>query len=243
MIHETETNGIPGPVVTIHQPNFAPWPGYYHKMLAADRFIYLDNVPFSKNSFQNRNKIIINGEARWLTVPVQTRGSFNAETRHIRINEQSDWRRKHLATLRVNYGKSRFFSWVYPRIEKVYGQSHRYLMELCLDLSSEIRDMLRISTPLLMASDFAGVQGATERLVALVRAAGGVTYLSGKGGRKYLDIDQFKTAGIHLEFQDFKQRTYPQTVPSFISNLSTLDLLFNLGPDAAEWIRGDSNEK
>ncbi|HPQ42261.1 MAG TPA: WbqC family protein, partial [bacterium] len=124
MRSETDKTGIPGTVVTIHQPNFAPWPGYYHKMMMADCFVYLDNVPFSKNSFQNRNKIEMNGEARWLTVPVLTKGEYATETRFIRVNNRTAWRKKHLSTFRVNYGKTPFFRWVYPRIEAVYLKNH-----------------------------------------------------------------------------------------------------------------------
>ena len=41
-------------IVTIHQPNFAPWTGYFDKMTKADVFVLLDTVPFTKGGFQNR---------------------------------------------------------------------------------------------------------------------------------------------------------------------------------------------
>ncbi len=139
------------PVVTIHQPNFAPWPGYFHKMMMVDVFVYLDNVPFSKNSFQNRNKVVVNGASQWLTVPVCSRGSYGELTRDIRINFQTDWRRKHVATLRQNYGRSKWFEWVYSRIEPIYQSKEELLYRFCIQINEAIRSMLDISVPILMA--------------------------------------------------------------------------------------------
>ena len=60
-------------LVAIHQPNFFPWLGYFDKIRRADFFILLDDVQYPKTgagSWSNRVKVMINGEGRWLTAPV-----------------------------------------------------------------------------------------------------------------------------------------------------------------------------
>ncbi|PIR50149.1 hypothetical protein COU79_01025, partial [Candidatus Peregrinibacteria bacterium CG10_big_fil_rev_8_21_14_0_10_54_7] len=85
-------------IAAIHQPNYLPWSGYFHKMVKADVFVFLDNVQFTKNSYQNRAKIKgLRGE-QWLTVPVKTSGSFGEMTNRIKVDNSQNWREKHLRT-------------------------------------------------------------------------------------------------------------------------------------------------
>ena len=57
-------------LVAIHQPNFLPWLGYFDRMVNADLFVLLDHVQFERRNYHNRTMILLEGEARWLTVPV-----------------------------------------------------------------------------------------------------------------------------------------------------------------------------
>ena len=60
-------------VVVIHQPHFMPWLGYLHRMAQADLFVLLDHVQFERGNYQNRTRIRMGDEPRWLTVPVVQR--------------------------------------------------------------------------------------------------------------------------------------------------------------------------
>ena len=59
--------------VSIHQPNFLPWLGFFDKIKRSDAFVVFDNVqyPRGKGHFGNRNKIKIDNNSKWLTVPVE----------------------------------------------------------------------------------------------------------------------------------------------------------------------------
>ena len=207
-------------------------------MLMVDTFVYLDNVPYSKNSYQNRNKIIVNGAPQWLTVPVITSGSYGELTREIRIDEKSPWRRKHLMTMKQSYSKTEWFSWVYERIEQVYLVPEVLMHRFCISVNDAIRSMLQIDVPVIMASSVADGEGATERLIEIVKKLGGRTYISGIGGRKYLDEKRFEQEDIVLHYQKYEMKPYRQPQADFVPGLSTLDLLFNLGPEAAGYLRG-----
>jgi hypothetical protein len=65
------------------------------------------------------------------------------------------------------------------------------------------------------------------------------TFLGGLGGsRGYLDLDAFKAAGIGVQWQEFKHPTYEQCgEAAFIPGLMSLDLLFNRGPRAVDYLR------
>ena len=55
-------------IVSIHQPQFFPWFGYFDKIQQSDCFVILDTVQFKKNEFQNRNKVKTSQGWQWLTV-------------------------------------------------------------------------------------------------------------------------------------------------------------------------------
>ena len=57
-------------IISIHQPNFLPWLGYFYKIAASDMFIVLDDVQYTKNSYINRSQIKTPQGCLWLTVPV-----------------------------------------------------------------------------------------------------------------------------------------------------------------------------
>ena len=86
-------------VISIHQPNFIPWIGYFHKIIHSDIFVLLDTVLFSKGSFTNRNKIkLSNGTDSWLTVPVITSKHQKQAINNVLIDYKKDWIGKHIKT-------------------------------------------------------------------------------------------------------------------------------------------------
>jgi hypothetical protein len=80
-----------------------------------------------------------------------------------------------------------------------------------------------------------GVSGAkSELIIDICRAVGADTFLGGLGGtRTYLDREAFERAGIRVQWQEFQHPTYKQagTAP-FTAGLSSVDLLFNCGPQS-----------
>jgi hypothetical protein len=66
---------------------------------------------------------------------------------------------------------------------------------------------------------------------------GAKEYLSGIGGKNYLEPELFERNGIKLKYQNYKPKEYKQLYGEFIPNLSVIDLLFNMGDEAQEYIR------
>ena len=63
-------------IVSINQPAYLPWLGYFHRIAVSDLHVVLDHVQFEKNSFTNRNKVRTASGTPWLTVPVRSKGRF-----------------------------------------------------------------------------------------------------------------------------------------------------------------------
>jgi hypothetical protein len=223
-------------VVAIHQPQFLPWLGYIDKLDRSDVFCLLDTVQYKKNEFQNRNRIKTADGWQWLTVPVTYR--FPQRIYEVGVNQTVDWQRKHLQALKTNYSKAPYFGTYIARFEEFYQQSYELLAEVNVACIRLLMDLLGLKRKVVLASSLqVGTEDPTLRLVEICQALDGDTYLSGRDGGKYMDLDTFHSQQLELVFQDFDHPEYPQCYGPFEPNLSVVDLLFNCGPDSLNIIR------
>jgi len=220
-------------ICSIHQPQTFPWLGYFAKIIESDVFIFLDDVQFKKNEWQNRNRIKTAGGWQWLTVPVIHR--FGQLLHEVRINDRDKWAHRHLQSLKTHYAKAPYFPVYFPELEKIYAADWKSLSEFNLRTILWGMEKLDIKTRTLISSQMPQEQAgpaftADERLIHLTRAVGADCYLSGAGGHNYLHTDLFPASRILLKFQRFEHPAYSQLFGEFVSHLSVLDLLFNEGP-------------
>lgn len=217
--------------VAIHQPNFLPWLGYFNKIKEADVFVILDDVEYTKNSFINRNSIVINNEKKWLTVPVKYSGNSVALINEIKMVNYKNEATRILKTLQMNYGKSPFFNNVFQEIEKIFNLvNSNNLYELNIALINFICKKCDIKTNFVMSSELQVQSTSTMRLIDLIKKVHGTTYIHGTGGSlDYLDKNMFKSQNINITKSNFKIQNYPQKTSEFISHLSIIDALFNVG--------------
>jgi hypothetical protein len=215
-------------IVSIHQPAYLPWLGYFEKIARADLFIWLDNVQFQKNSFQNRNRILTKDGPAWLTVPVRTSGAlYETPLKDVEIDNSKNWRAKHLASIRMNYGKAPRFGDRFPALSRFYEREWHTLDQLCWEMMDYFSTLLGVTTPIRRASDMDADGAKSDLVLDLCRKAGATTYLSGALGRDYLDLPSFSAAGIAVEFQDYQHPVYRQAYPGFTPNLAVIDLIMN----------------
>jgi len=218
-------------IVSIHQPQYLPWLGYFDKIRRSDIFVFLDNVQFKKNEWQNRNKIKTAQKWQWLTVPVIHR--FTQKICEVKINNTVQWGKKHLNGLITNYSKAPFFNEYIGFFERTYAQDWQYLADINIHIIQYLVEALGILSKMFVrASKYKSKEGPTERLIDICKQVGGDVYLSGKDGAKYLNLEKFKKAGIKVIFQDYKHPHYLQLFESFEPCLSVIDLLFNCGPES-----------
>jgi hypothetical protein len=216
-------------IVTIHQPNFFPWLGFFDKMARSDLFVLLDTVPFTKGGFQNRVQIQGNQGPLWLTVPVVTSNLLGQATLDVQISLDTKWRESHLKTFQANYGRAPGFKSLFPELSRIYSEPGPLLAPWAEAGIGMIRQRLAIRTPVIRASSL-GCGGSGSRLLLdLVQAAGGTTYLSGPSGRNYLDLPMFAEAGIEVAFHSFQPGARPGGREGALPGLSALNYLFHGG--------------
>ena len=221
-------------VVCIHQPDFAPWLGFFDRLKRCDKFIVLDNVQFLRRGWNHRDRIRTADGERWLTVPVLKRGRREQPINRVEIDESTDWRRQHLEILRHAYGRAACFQPHFSAISEIYGRRHGRLIDLNRDLIDTLARRFDAVADTWLASELSVYGRGTGMLVELVRAVGGSTYLTGQGARAYLDESRFAAAGIEIEWQRFADPVYPQVHGDrFVRGLSGLDCLFNCGAASA----------
>lgn len=231
-------------LVTIHQPHYFPWLGYLERMLRADVFVLLDHVQFERGNYQNRTRILMDGEPRWLTVPVAQRSQKERIVEKEIDNRQEGpraWGAVHFANLRHGYRLAPFAREYLPALERLLKTRWERLVELNAAALEFLREAFEIRTPLIRSSEL-GVQGVkSELILEICRALGADGFLGGMGGsRGYLDIDAFRRAGVRVQWQQFASPPYPQCAPRpgaaapFVAGLSSLDLLLNCGPHSRD---------
>ena len=229
-------------LVTIHQPNYLPWSGFFHKMLLCDAFVFLDNVPFSKNSYQNRCRIKTKQGANWLTVPVLTSHHFNQATNEVQIDPRSRWAIKHWRTIQQSYAGTAAFDVLADCIESAYQKEWNLLADLNIELITRVAKALGFEGALIKASSL-GVEGKQSELLASICTALGATqYLSGPSGRNYLDEQVFRDKDIKVAYHSFVPTSYGPADQEFVGGLSIIDLLANCGRESKQALFGSTEQ-
>jgi hypothetical protein len=219
--------------VTIHQPEYLPWLGFFHKMANCDVYVLLDSVQFTKNNYQNRNRLIDqNGTVFWSSLPVRMAGHTDKRIADMELDNTQPWPRKTWARIAAAYRRHSYFNVLAPELESIFMGGQRRLIDLNLDLIVFFRRQLGISVPMVRSSTMEVEGSRSELLLSICRNLGANTYLSGPSGRGYLNTGLFSAAGVALDYHAFKHPTY--SAPIFQPYLSTLDLLFNHGPQSRE---------
>jgi hypothetical protein len=229
-------------IVTIHQPEYLPWIGFFDRIYKADTFVILDDVQYQKNAFINRNKIKTAQGWQWITVPVLERGSLK-KINEVKINNQIQWGKDIWKALLYNYTKTPFFKNYADFFKNAFERKWELIADLDVYLLENMVDMIGMKRRIERSSLMKVKGKATDKLVNICKTLGADTYLSGPGGREYMDLEKFKKEGIKVIFQDFTHPEYPQQFEKegFISHLSIVDLLFNCGKKSLEVIKKGGN--
>lgn len=225
----------------ILQPSYIPWRGYFHQIQKADIFVFYDCVQYDDRGWRNRNRIKTPQSAKWLTVPVNSKGCQTLGTKiaDIPIVWDSPWPQKHIKALQLSYGKAPFFHDFSELLDAIYKRHDSRLADFTCASTELIARALGIRHTQFVRSSSLPAEGTkTDRLLSLLRHLGATHYISGPSARSYLELNKFAGAGINVEFMDYNYKLYPQINGTFSPNVSILDLLFNTGPKASQFIWG-----
>ena len=227
--------------VSIHQPEFMPWAGFFNKIAVVDRMVIFDHVQFKKNYFENRCRIKINGQPAWLTVPVLMTGRFQQKICEVEIDNTKPWGEKTWKTLHQTYRRAPHWAEVADFLEQTFAlREWRLLVDLNLHLISWLCGYLDLGAELVLSSTLGTTSSGSELVLDTCRLAEASAYVSGRHGKDYLDETGFAAAGIELIYQDYKMPPYRQFDGDFVGPLSVLDLIVNTGRDARHHVLGEA---
>lgn len=213
--------------VAILQSNYLPWKGYFDIIRCVDTFVFYDEVQYTKNDWRNRNQIKTPHGVKWITVPAGA--SISRRVCDVDVIDQS-WKRKHRDAIEMNYSRAPFYSQFSFILDAIFANELSNLSAFNQAAISEIATAFGVSTKLLDSQGLGAPGGQTQRLINILEACDATEYVSGPSARSYLDEGLFKKAGIELKYVDYSgYEEYPQLHPPFTHNVTSLDLLFNVG--------------
>jgi hypothetical protein len=226
-------------IAAIHQPNYIPWPGYFHKLAACDVFVYLDAVQYPRGqSFAARNRIKTPNGVVFLTIPVSVPKGHEGKASYLEVELADErWRDKHLKTVEQSYKRAPHFDEVFELYRDGLERG-KTLVDLNVGLIEAIAGYLGIETRRVRLSETLESFGEkSDLIVDVCKTVGADVYLSGAGGgRDYNDERLLDEHGIELRYDDYTYPEHPQLWDGFEPNLSVLDLLFNCGAGGRELV-------
>jgi len=228
--------------IAIVQSSYIPWRGYFDLIRAADTFIILDDVQFTKRDWRSRNCIKTANGVQWLSVPVLTKG--RRFQRILEAQVAGEWADAHWQNIRHAYAKAPWFEHYGAELHAAYQEvaGLARLSEVNLLLLRKLCALLGITTPLVFSYELLPLEAldamdSSTRLARLTERAGGTLYLSGPSARAYLDPKPFASRGIEVRFVDYgAYPEYQQRHGPFEPAVSAIDLLFNVGEQAREYM-------
>lgn len=225
--------------IAILQPSYLPWLGYLEQIASVDAFVLYDDVQYDRHGWRNRNRIRTQQPQgwSWLTIPVLLETAF-PRIHHVRVDARVPWRRKHLAAMRAAYGKTPHDAFFQRHFREFYADdSSTALAEIAVASIGCLMRAFGIVTPLYRSSTLGITGDRNTRLLNICKHFGAHTYVSGVAAKAYLHINAFEDAGIEVRWQTYTHPEYPQRFKPFVSHLSAIDALMNLGEEARLLIR------
>lgn len=221
----------------IIQSNYVPWKGYFDIIHEADVFVFLEDVQYTRRDWRNRNKIKTPGGIKWISVPVvRTTDLMIYETK---INYSQDWREKHKKTIHHSHASCEYYDNYKEDILGIYTQKYETISELNIAAIKKISALLGIETDFVNSKDLNTSGKKDDKLIEVCQKVGADSYLSGPAAKDYVVKEKFEKAGIVLEYKYYSgYPEYKQLWGEFNHFVSVIDLIFNCGEEAPDYIWG-----
>ena len=231
-------------LLSSHQPVYLPWLGFFHKLEVSDLFVVLDNVPYSRFQFYNRNKINSKNGPIQLSVPVTFTNNQIQLHNEVLVSNNRNWQKKHWISIEQSYAKSPYFYKFSDELHEIFHRDWILLIDLNMALIKFFMRQLNINTKIVMASDYNFFGKKSNLLLDMACQLEADSFIFGKLGRDYADIERFIESGVAPLFQDYIHPSYTQySNNNFEPYLSVLDLLSFQGPKSFSIMIGDNTTR
>ena len=217
-------------IVAISQSNYLPWRGYFSQIGAADYFVFLDNVQFTKRDWRTRNQIMTPQGMAWINVPIFPPKSSSSRINEIEIPDFG-FLESHLELIRRSYSRATNFEKNWTWLSDLLLQAHsKNLSEFNSNLIKNISQEFDLKTNFVNSTKFQDSDDATQRLINICVELGAEKYLSGPNAKNYLEVSRFHDLGIEVIWADYHFSEYDQLWgEKFHPHVSIVDAVLNAG--------------
>lgn len=219
--------------VAIMQPYFLPYIGYFQMIKAVDVFVFYDDVNYIKRGWINRNKILVNQEGQYLTIPLRE-ASQNKKINEIKTGIDTKELSRIFKTVEFSYKNAPYYAQVFPLLERILKLDSEFISDLAIESVKTLSEYLNLKTKFLISSKaFPETQSMERgnRLMEICHQLGAVNYINAIGGQEIYTKEDFAREKIHLSFIQSNNISYSQFGANFVPWLSILDVLMFNSPE------------
>jgi len=226
--------------IAILQSCYIPWKGYFDIINSVDEFILYDEVQYTRRDWRNRNLIKTPSGTQWLTIPVQVKGKYYQRINETAISD-SLWADRHWKAILSNYSKAPYFKVYKEFFDKLYqlAKEENILSKINYLFLRAVSDILGIKTKIFWSTDFnLKADDKTGKLIELCQKTEANRYLTGPLAKNYINESLFHEAGIEFGYVDYSNYPeYSQLFGKFEHCVTILDLIFNVGDQASNYMK------
>ncbi|MBY0404588.1 MAG: WbqC family protein [Cyanobacteria bacterium] len=228
--------------IAIMQPYFFPYLGYFQLIQAVDQFILHDDVQFIKQGWIHRNRILLQGEPHYLTVPLKP---YHQDDKILSVqitqDPNSQWKSKHLKLLQRAYQKAPYYNAVFPWIADVIQSAPPDISTFATHTLFKTCEYLSIQVPILSVSKHfeSKLLKSENKVIDLCKQVSATEYFNLSGGIQLYDPRVFQAENIKLTFIKMDPVEYPQQPlldkgAPCVPNLSIIDVMMFNPPQAIQ---------
>lgn len=197
--------------ILIH-PTYFPSISHYVAMVQAETVTFEMDDNFQKQTNRNRMYIYSPNGVQLLNIPVKNSIEKHQKYKDVRIENDFKWQKNHFKSLEAAYRTSPFFEYFEDDFRPIFEKKHDFLMDLNLETFALVNDAL-------------GINLKPEKTTEYFHE---VTDLK---DFRFLANGKKDTTTIEEYTQVFNDKH------GFLNNLSILDLLFNEGRYAVDYLK------
>ena len=192
-------------------PTYFPSISHYVAMIQAKSVTFEIEDTFQKQTNRNRMYIYSSNGIQMLNISVKHEGG-NSRFKDVKIDNQYNWQKNHLKSLEAAYKNSPFFDYFVDDLQTLFEKKHEFMLDLNFEVFEFVNEALGISIPFEKTTEY-------------------FHQVSDKTDFRYLVNGKKDTTQIEPYTQVFDDKH------GFINNLSILDLLFNEGRYAVDYLK------
>lgn len=191
---------------------YLPSIGYISSLINFPSVIIEAYENFQKQTIRNRCHILSANGIQTLTLPILHENKIKIHTKDIKICYRESWQRIHWSALCSAYNSSPFFEYYKDDLERIIFDKKIYLLDMNIDLLEWILKILKIKTTIKLTVEFHKKYAEDD-----------FRFLSNKKNIKHHKLN--------LPYSQVFENKF-----GFTGNLSIVDLIFNTGNTASDYL-------